>query len=356
MKIIYSIIILCAITSMSFGQEVVFLKNPSFEDIPGYGAAPPGWEDCGFINESPPDVHPMPDGGAFGVTKTAIDGNTYLGLVVRDNQTWEATGQYLHQPLDPEQCYSFKLALCQSDVFNSISKITMRPANYVTHPIMVRIWGGQEQNHPLELLSKSPPIKHFNWIEYEFLMKPKAAYRYLTIEAYYIDELTVPYNGNVLIDKASPLVPVHCENFKALVNIDSVEIPKIVKDFVVPRNMPQNRRPRNGMGYAVMERKINDYASKIAFAQNSGDWKDGSKSALDEIVSELKIRSSFKLIIGLASSSSQVKSERQAQLTKFLKAHKLSKKQYKIVPLEKSSYQKLWLSESENLKFDLQVK
>ena len=45
-----------------FGQEVIPLKNPSFEGIPRAGTVngpPPfGWHDCGKRGESAPDVQP----------------------------------------------------------------------------------------------------------------------------------------------------------------------------------------------------------------------------------------------------------------------------------------------------------
>jgi hypothetical protein len=79
----------------AFTQEVIKLQNPSFEDIPraGSGMTPPitGWFDCGktnFQSETPPDIHPV-ETGAWGVSKDAYDGATYLGMVVRDNDSWE---------------------------------------------------------------------------------------------------------------------------------------------------------------------------------------------------------------------------------------------------------------------------
>ena len=69
------------------------LKNPSFEDQPAISQVPSGWTPCGFPEETPPDTHP---GNAFGVKMPTNDGKTYLGMVVRDNDTWEG----VTQPLD----------------------------------------------------------------------------------------------------------------------------------------------------------------------------------------------------------------------------------------------------------------
>jgi hypothetical protein len=91
-----------------FGQdEPIRLANPSFEGSPGAGGEavklPDGWYDCGFPGESPPDVHPKEGGGAFQVTKEAFHGKTYLGLVVRDNDTWEMVSQRLSAPVQTRQ-------------------------------------------------------------------------------------------------------------------------------------------------------------------------------------------------------------------------------------------------------------
>ncbi|MEL7225623.1 MAG: hypothetical protein AAGL17_12385, partial [Cyanobacteria bacterium J06576_12] len=40
-------------------QEIKF-RNSSFEGSPGYSRMPRKWVDCGFQEESPPDLHPEP--------------------------------------------------------------------------------------------------------------------------------------------------------------------------------------------------------------------------------------------------------------------------------------------------------
>ena len=85
-----------------FGQaDAIQLINPSFEDYPRAERVPHGWRDCGFPGESAPDTHPS---GAFDVVKYPSDGNTYLGMVVRDNDTWERVSQHLTAPIQAETC------------------------------------------------------------------------------------------------------------------------------------------------------------------------------------------------------------------------------------------------------------
>ena len=81
----------------------------------------------GFPGESPPDVQPMifPNGyPLFGVGQQAFHGETYLAMVVRDNNTWEKIGQELAWPLKAGESYVWNIALCTSDQFRSASRST----------------------------------------------------------------------------------------------------------------------------------------------------------------------------------------------------------------------------------------
>ncbi|GJM33010.1 MAG: hypothetical protein DHS20C18_20110 [Saprospiraceae bacterium] len=189
-------------------QKAIQLNNPSFEDTPRAGHVPTGWKNCGQEFESPPDTHPA---DAFGVNIPAIDGNTYLGLVVRDNDTWEQVGQRLSTALSKGQCYTFSLYLARSQSYHSASRITYKDANYNT-PAVIRIWGGNANCEKLELLALSVPVVASYWREYQFKFSPKRDhYSHLVIEAYYKDRFGEAYNGNILVDKASDIVPVDCD-------------------------------------------------------------------------------------------------------------------------------------------------
>jgi hypothetical protein len=194
----------------SFGQKAVTIKldNPSFEDYPAANQTPDRWKNCGFDGESPPDTQPS---GSFGVTKKAFDGDTYLGLVVRDNDTWEAVGQKLKTPLLKDSTYSFSVYLCRSKTYMSMSKTYGKDANYTT-PAVIKIWGGAKACGRDELLAESIEIKNDSWQKFDFVLKPQADYSYFYIEAYYKNELYPRYNGNVLVDKASDIVPIVDKN------------------------------------------------------------------------------------------------------------------------------------------------
>ena len=74
--------------------QIVMVSNPSFEGEPAEGTQFQqfnlnNWIDCSISGQTSPDIHPGQGDGFFGVTTLPFDGETYLGLVVRDNNTWE---------------------------------------------------------------------------------------------------------------------------------------------------------------------------------------------------------------------------------------------------------------------------
>jgi thiamine biosynthesis lipoprotein len=193
---------------------VITLQNPSFEGVPSEGSKggklPDGWYDCGFPGESPPDVHPKQGNGAFQVTQLPSHGKTYLGLVTRDNDTWEMVSQKLSSPMLAGVSYSFSIDLCRSLTYLSASRTTNEPINYAT-PVTFRIWGGNGYCDRRELLATSPFITNANWKTYEFQLEPTADFNHIVLEAFYKTPVKFPYNGNLLIDNALDIVLLNAE-------------------------------------------------------------------------------------------------------------------------------------------------
>ncbi len=197
-------------------DDPITLSNASFEDIPRQAQAPRGWYDCGFSGESAVDVHPasvlangMP--AFFEVTNQAMDGNTYLGMVVRDNETYEAVSQRLiGGPLKAGKCYTFSIYLARAANYVSVSKVQDVEANYDT-PAKLRIWGGSSYCNRREIIAESAPVKNTNWLQYNFRFEPKSDHAYLMLEAYYKTPMLFPYNGNLLIDMAGKIMPTPCD-------------------------------------------------------------------------------------------------------------------------------------------------
>jgi outer membrane protein OmpA-like peptidoglycan-associated protein len=205
----FSLGVICLMTQMIVAQPVIKLINPSFEDVPQAGHTPKGWIDCGSPTETPPDVQPS----VFQVGQPPQHGQTYLGLVVRDNDTWEAVTQSLSSPLLQGQTYKFSLNLCRSTLYVSKSRLTDKNVNYAT-PIIVRIWGedipcaNTVKTAKKEILAETDPVELDDWKIYRFQFQPKQTYHYIRIEAFYKIPTIFPYNGNILIDNASDIVPI----------------------------------------------------------------------------------------------------------------------------------------------------
>jgi outer membrane protein OmpA-like peptidoglycan-associated protein len=193
-----------------FELDTIFLTNPSFEDVPRNSVPPWGWIDCGFRGETPPDVHPIyPPSDGWRVTMMAQHGNTYMGMVVRDNDTWERVSQPINGKLQKGKCYEFSIWLARSPSYVSLSHMTRQPTNYTT-PTVLRIWGGNSICDRSTLLGESKPVRNHTWEEYHFQFNPTSEYEFIMLEVYYETPVLFPYNGNLLLDNASPIVRIPC--------------------------------------------------------------------------------------------------------------------------------------------------
>ena len=192
--------------SLCPAQETIKLLNPSFEDMPRkggeYSAAIKGWHDCGlakFPGETPPDIHPLPT-YAWEVSKTAYDGQTFLGMVTRYNDTYESLSQALSVPLQAGVCYNFTAFISKSEMYKSAtSRYPDKLENFVK-PAVLLIWGGNSFCDKAELLGESPAVTNSAWKQYKFLFHPQRTYKYITIEAFYKTPILEAYNGHILLD------------------------------------------------------------------------------------------------------------------------------------------------------------
>jgi outer membrane protein OmpA-like peptidoglycan-associated protein len=191
-------------------SDTIRLVNGSFEDVPQQSAQSiKGWYDCGkinFINETAPDIHP---GKFWENNLPASDRNTYLGMVVRDNGSYESVSQRLEGTLEAGQCYTFTLHLARAPKYVSLSHITQEYTNYTT-PAVLRIWGGLGYCNERELLAESTPVSNDSWQIFKFEFKPKSTVRSLTFQAYYKTPVLIPYNGNILVDGGSHIIKKSC--------------------------------------------------------------------------------------------------------------------------------------------------
>jgi hypothetical protein len=190
-----------ALCSRPFAQTAFSLKNPSFEqDKPNAGQTPSGWLNLGASAESPTDIQP----GCFEVNLKAQDGKTYVGMVVRDNNTWEGIGQRLSGWLQKDSTYTFSVWLARSPAYWSTSRVSQQPANF-NAPTVLKIWGINSITNQEELLAESEAISHSQWMLYTFALKPSvASFDEIDLMAYFAKG-SEQKNGNLLIDNCSAI-------------------------------------------------------------------------------------------------------------------------------------------------------
>ena len=170
----------------ALSQKKFSFANASLEGRQNEGTAPPFWDNCG--KNSTPDVLP----GPWGVMTPAHEGQSYVGLVTREDGTWEAMSQKLPQDLRKDYCYRFTVHLAQAEY-----------AGYNKKPAVLRIWGGSGPCKREQLLATSPPIKHEDWQAYELSFTAKENWSHVIIEAYYDGGSLFYYRGNILLDALS---------------------------------------------------------------------------------------------------------------------------------------------------------
>ena len=308
----YFLIALCACFAPLFGQKPVIIKldNPSFEDFPNAAHTPQGWFDCGFAGESPPDVQPS---GSFSVNKPAFHGTTYVGMVVRDNNTWEAIGQRLKSPLLKGVTYTFSLYAARSELYMSKSQLTGKEANYIT-PATVRVWAGSGYCAKEEMLDQTETVASGTWQKFTFKFTPKATHSYFMVEAFYKVPTLFPYNGNILIDNASDIVPEKKEEPKPTVvaavikpkpkdspaatpKPKKIDTPVITKVDPKPKPIeptkkeeePSQDRLREGQTLKI---------EKLQFEPNSSKIDESSHASLDDIYNLLASNNNLIVEIG----------------------------------------------------------
>lgn len=163
----------------------IYLSNASFEGEYQDATVPVSWHTC--ARGSTPDILP----NVWGVYTEASEGDSFVGLITRDDGTFESIGQRLSSSLKKETCYAFSLDLAFSKTYSGFNE-----------PIKLRVWGGKTKCGNRQLLLETDFVDHTDWKKYKVSFFTKQKIRYLIFEAYYMDEPT-PRRGNILLDNVS---------------------------------------------------------------------------------------------------------------------------------------------------------
>lgn len=202
---------LVSFSMLNAQADTVKFINPGLEGEQSMGGSSDfylnGWIDCGdryFIRESPPDIHPN---GYWGVKKDPAEGKTYLGMVTRDNGSYEIVSAKLNSKLLAGHEYEFSVYLAMSEVYISRTRMTNKEANYY-QPVVLVVYGNPFKCKNDEFLFETDPVENTEWKKYTIRIKPKNDCKYLTLAAEFIKGTLIPYNGHILIDGLSTIVKI----------------------------------------------------------------------------------------------------------------------------------------------------
>ena len=185
LKLIFSTIIL--VFAIVANAQITVI-NPSFEDEPSDATTPQGWSP--YDNMTTPDIFP----GFWGVYNEPSHGETYVGIITRENGTFESFGQRLTGTLEAKFCYYSEIDLAHSIIYSGYNKA-----------IKLRIYLGSDSSSKDQLIFESPTIDHMNWKTFKFDFYPDKNYDYIILEAFF-KEGVFSHKGNILIDNLRPIL------------------------------------------------------------------------------------------------------------------------------------------------------
>lgn len=178
--------LICLFISLT-GQSIT-LNNPSFEDEPADATTPMGWFEC--TNSTTPDIFP----GYWGVYEEASDGDTYIGLIIREDRSNEAIGQRTSAKMETDKCYKLSIDLSHSDTY----------AGY-NAPAKMRIYIGPSKCSTSQMIFQSELITHTDWKTYVIEFTPSEVSNYIFLEAIDKKGIILGSKGNILVDAISSI-------------------------------------------------------------------------------------------------------------------------------------------------------
>ncbi|HHM21283.1 MAG TPA: hypothetical protein ENJ20_04590 [Bacteroidetes bacterium] len=354
MKVFYTILFWSAFHFTAISQEVVFLTNPSFEGNAQFAAIPGGWQNCAFNNESPPDIHPVLN-ATVGMSVLPLHGETFLGLLTKKNSTVESIGQKLSQPLRKGVCYSFSVALCKSDKYYIIQPETKVVIHY-DNPLVLRLWGGASPCGKKSLLAVSPPIENTDWMRYTFQFSPEVDLDWISFDVFFTSNTTTPYRGNLMMDDASPFIPINCQTRSPLVNLSSLPAPEYkfirhrapkykalewhwaVGDLLIEYlncRIVENERELNNLVF--------DNCNKLGFKFSSHELIDRRGYAIKEIAVNILKFKTHRLVVGIPALGEKLNKRRIRRIKRTFREIGLTPKWYRIVLLPSNADHSKWL-------------
>ena len=311
-------------------EQTIKLRNSSFEDIPEMAKTPLHWDNCGeenFPQETPSDIHPhhIPE-RFFGVSLAPSDGETYVGLIVRNNESWESIGQKLRSPLRADSCYWFSIMLASSERYLSFIRGGDQKKVNFTEPVKLRIWGGNLSCQRLELLGESDLIDHSEWGKYAFNFSPKNEIKYIIFEAFFNTPALFAPNGNILLDNASDIKLVNCDSVKNNSKLSTIK----------PHKLKRKKKPIVKLDEATYDWKYHNetldrmkkYGSTIKFRKN--ELSINNEERLIKVANEMRKLPHHKLVFDFGGLKTKHAKIRSKNLSRALNRSNIKSTDYEI--------------------------
>lgn len=116
-------------------------------------------------------------------------GSRFTSLLTSDLGQKQSLTQAMERTLQLGHSYTFSLQLAWAPNFWQTEEGSDRPVNY-NNPLCLKIWGGNAENHKVELLATTTTVSTKKWKKYFFVFKPSQTEpTHLTFEADFAPEI-----------------------------------------------------------------------------------------------------------------------------------------------------------------------
>lgn len=136
-------------------------------------------------------------------------------------------------------------------------------------------------------------IENTYWKKYNFRFEPNSRYSHIILEAFYKTPTIFPYNGNVLIDNASEIIPVDCDKptLPPIQDLEDLTVEEEPAEEVVINQAPPQRtiipQEEPAKQPEVVEEKEepkpNTFQPKILKELSRTDFKEGETIRINHL-------------------------------------------------------------------------
>ena len=321
--------------SFLFGQlDTIYFANPSFEGVYEKNrhhlsfSYPKNLISCGFLGENLPKLRRVEKAPEL----LPADGNSFMALQTNENNSWQSITQSISKPLTKGKCYAFSAALATAKKFHTGQAFGEKVYQKNPQPVVLRIYGGNEQCGMEQVLGYTQLIGNTDWQDYFFSFEASDAFRFITFEVYYQVATVNHYEGNVLIDFLSPIIPISCgeANYIDQNTQDKFIATRKLRD----RELSELENSQNQRSFATIDiliEKISMLSKEGLFMTDLKEINPDAKFLLNEIIELLKVNKNIGIDIGIKKTSNKsLRKWRREFLSETFDLNELGNEQYDV--------------------------